>query len=473
MRERQDAAKPERQARAIRYLRKLAASNADPLIKINLRELAKTNPKPPEMSEKDYWGDLRDRAEDEGPIFDWSIIKFIHELPAETIPRNAKQFVIWFGKQLKVIPRTSYAWKRELPLVKDYLDVNELDESKNFKTLYDDVLEWHLNMEADDSITIKGDKVVYAFQDGFKIVEVSLKNLKDEGCAMGHCVGKGGYHEAVKKGATKIYSLRDPSGSPKVTIEMNFDEDGSAINQIRGPNNSTPDDTFKPYLKEWVSSIGKDTSTNSDYLAILSFDELLDRIKSDSSPREREKIFGAILSAETLSEDNFEKMFEDKIIESRDLRSPQICELLRAELLTFGISETIQKHWPGKYFPFVDLLTQQTKYEQGFLDIVVNTVIANLTNHFYGVGPGFYTQAQSLGGSVLRHAPLTRAHQIKFIQAFTSLRTFEQPYVEMFKYLCRNPHFHTPFLDEIAEINEDYAKLVESIKPSTPTNKPS
>lgn len=43
------------------------------------------------------------------------------------------------------------------------------------------------------------------------------KWLKDEGDAMGHCVG--GYCEDVASGSSNIYSLRDAKGKPSVTIE--------------------------------------------------------------------------------------------------------------------------------------------------------------------------------------------------------------------------------------------------------------
>jgi hypothetical protein len=64
-------------------------------------------------------------------------------------------------------------------------------------------------------------RVVYRFADGFYVQDLLSTELKDESKAMGICVGddRYGYTSAVKRGETKIFSLRRPSGKPLFTIE--------------------------------------------------------------------------------------------------------------------------------------------------------------------------------------------------------------------------------------------------------------
>ena len=65
-----------------------------------------------------------------------------------------------------------------------------------------------------------------------------------------NCVGS--YCEGVERGETRIFSLRDPSNNPHVTIET--DPRGDVAQQIQGNSNSEPDDQYKQMIKEWVQS---------------------------------------------------------------------------------------------------------------------------------------------------------------------------------------------------------------------------
>ena len=60
------------------------------------------------------------------------------------------------------------------------------------------------------------------------------EDLRDEGDALGHCVG--GYASAVEAGRCLILSVRSRHG--RSTVEMS--PDGSRVYQHRGPRNTEP-----------------------------------------------------------------------------------------------------------------------------------------------------------------------------------------------------------------------------------------
>jgi hypothetical protein len=77
-------------------------------------------------------------------------------------------------------------------------------------------------------------EVVMSYPDGWNMVNVNSENDLDvEGAKMHHCVA--GYWDAVRRGYSKIYSLRDPQNQPKATIEVQ----GNKVIQIKGPNNAS------------------------------------------------------------------------------------------------------------------------------------------------------------------------------------------------------------------------------------------
>lgn len=89
---------------------------------------------------------------------------------------------------------------------------------------------------------------------GWTIREITTKNdLKTEGEKMGHCCG--GYwdddkNKIYRRGENvRIFSLRDPSNEPHVTIETSYD--GNYCYQIQGKENSEPDEKYVEMIKEW------------------------------------------------------------------------------------------------------------------------------------------------------------------------------------------------------------------------------
>lgn len=85
--------------------------------------------------------------------------------------------------------------------------------------------------------SLVGAKHVMDLCDGMSAYQLTTPEALDfESEYMGHCVGKGGYDEGVKKGTTKIYSIRDERGEPHCTIEVR----GNDIKQIKGKENKAP-----------------------------------------------------------------------------------------------------------------------------------------------------------------------------------------------------------------------------------------
>lgn len=84
---------------------------------------------------------------------------------------------------------------------------------------------------------------------GWTVQLVTSENdLLAEGNKMDQCVGS--YCNSVKSGHLQIYSLRDPDNNPRITIEAN----GEAVNQIKGPFNETPDESFAEMIYEWINN---------------------------------------------------------------------------------------------------------------------------------------------------------------------------------------------------------------------------
>ena len=65
--------------------------------------------------------------------------------------------------------------------------------------------------------------VVYTFKDGWTVQELRTESaLTAEGNAMQNCIAS--YHDAVEEGGTRIYSIRDKSGNPHVSMELSTNE---------------------------------------------------------------------------------------------------------------------------------------------------------------------------------------------------------------------------------------------------------
>lgn len=100
--------------------------------------------------------------------------------------------------------------------------------------------------------------VIYKFPDGWYVQELKTDEaLKNEGDRMGHCVG--GYCDVVKSGSTRVFSLRNPKGGSRVTLEYAKVTakpfNGSwAFRQAYGRENACPPEGTEKYLIEFIKN---------------------------------------------------------------------------------------------------------------------------------------------------------------------------------------------------------------------------
>ena len=79
----------------------------------------------------------------------------------------------------------------------------------------------------------------------------SPEALDREGALMRHCVGS--YAEDVESGSVQIYSLRDPSGHPKLTVEARQ----NVLAQLRAASNAACPPQLKGALPSFISAFAK------------------------------------------------------------------------------------------------------------------------------------------------------------------------------------------------------------------------
>ena len=83
---------------------------------------------------------------------------------------------------------------------------------------------WHATFEIKKSPGgVRQGKIVMTFEDhpGWSIQQLTTRRqFDDEGDALGHCIGAARYYQKYKDGRGLYYSLRDPSGEPRLTWEF-------------------------------------------------------------------------------------------------------------------------------------------------------------------------------------------------------------------------------------------------------------
>jgi len=149
---------------------------------------------------------------------------------------------------------------------------------------------------------------------GWTIQEVKTKDdLYVEGQKMNHCVG--GYDRGVSEGRVKIYSLRDPSNEPHVTIES--DDSGTYFSQIRGWSNEEPDKDSIAKIKAWV--LAKDNANppkifSGDYHGEGDAHYMLNDLKKGNSWRGFDDTFDYLTTGRADSEYGLKSFETESII---------------------------------------------------------------------------------------------------------------------------------------------------------------
>jgi len=129
----------------------------------------------------------------------------------------------------------------------------------------------------------KPENISYTFEDGWTMQQVDTKkDLEVEGNKMDHCVGRGGYWQAVRDGKSQIYSLRDEKNEPWVTIELSGKSLREVI-QIMAHSDTEPEEKLRERVAEWFENEMTDAfqpAGEERTLATAIFDEELESITS-------------------------------------------------------------------------------------------------------------------------------------------------------------------------------------------------
>lgn len=110
------------------------------------------------------------------------------------------------------------------------------------------------------------DETAQPIKEGNEGEEKLAQWLKQEGDAMGHCVG--GYCPDVLAGRSRIFSLRDAKGQPHVTIETQPSEDFGLFLKHVGGDVSTPEAAARTYeaYKKYSQAYDREIAPNVDQI---------------------------------------------------------------------------------------------------------------------------------------------------------------------------------------------------------------
>lgn len=123
-----------------------------------------------------------------------------------------------------------------------------------------------MNEVRDDPEKFSSNKptITMKFPDGFAWVHLhTLQQFKLEGERMSHCIG-GNYFNKFEAGTHDYYSLRNPQGVPKITIEVQ--RTPPEILQIRAYANARPAPEYQPYLRPFITRMRFDTGTQEEFV---------------------------------------------------------------------------------------------------------------------------------------------------------------------------------------------------------------
>ena len=111
-----------------------------------------------------------------------------------------------------------------------------------------DFVQQHKDDVLAEGAKIPPEDIINTFGSGHQWVELKKpEQLTFEGEKMSNCVG--GYCDKVEKGNSRIFSLRNAEGTPKITAE--WDPRYRHFIQMRGPGNSVPKDKYQSMM-DWL-----------------------------------------------------------------------------------------------------------------------------------------------------------------------------------------------------------------------------
>jgi len=188
----------------------------------------------------------------------------LQKAPAEkSILQEIKGLPNWAAKDDTVNVNIEETSAIVLPVL-DYLEA-QLVERPSFrleKVGVDQAViaakKWHEALaKRKQKVTLEpGVTKVVEFPNGYFWAQItSGAGLAREGNLMGHCVGGEYYHKKALTGEYKIYSLRDSSNVPHITLDIANDR----VNQIKGKTNAAILPEYLPYLFSFLKKLNPKT----------------------------------------------------------------------------------------------------------------------------------------------------------------------------------------------------------------------
>ncbi len=132
--------------------------------------------------------------------------------------------------------------------------------------------------------SLEGTKFIMELPNNTFAYQLLTPNALDfEGDNMGHCVGRGYYDDALKKGTTKIYSIRDENGESHVTFEVRKDDDGKeAVYQCKGKQNKAPVQKYMDVVQAFIEKMDLDIEGDFRNIGLLKLRVKIDEEKFES-----------------------------------------------------------------------------------------------------------------------------------------------------------------------------------------------
>lgn len=195
---------------------------------------------------------LRNRAD---PIFPWMAQQLAAIYPPITphtdhLGREANHaYRRLVGELIRKGTMLAIWYERARPKISEYSVPDALKEAD----------EWYV-----EEGPLPQGEVVAELSDGWTAQKLTTKEQMDrEGEVMQHCVGTHGYFEMSEAGKLTIYSLRNKSGRPHVTIEVTSGKQ-PRVEQVKGKQNARPAKKYEKYVDEfdeWMKGEGISTTS--------------------------------------------------------------------------------------------------------------------------------------------------------------------------------------------------------------------
>jgi len=178
-----------------------------------------------------------------------------------------KKYAVWIANQLKVNADLKVRegdfnmildWKKE----EQELNLNDY----TFETALAAARIAHGILFKENNNSLNNKNIVLDLGE-FKWVQlVTQQDCKEEGSAMGHCIGGNGHANSIANGKTVAFSLRDEFNRPHLTLEAR--KEGGVVFEFKGRNNGVPKPQYIECYIELSKKYAEVLGTVQDYTFI-------------------------------------------------------------------------------------------------------------------------------------------------------------------------------------------------------------